>query len=303
VTRRLLVLLLVAGGVAHADNSALVEARRAVQEVRYDDAERLLVDALKAGTSGTDELSEIYQLSAATASVLGQHELAEQYYRRLLAIDPDFTLAADTSPKLRTPFVAAQAYMAAQARLAARITRRGTSIEIAVTDPLGMVAAIGTASGGVIQAKQPYAGRAITVQAAPAAQVVLLDEYGNSLRTILADVVVEPRPEAPTPVVRRWQTWAIPAGVAAGVGIGFLIDGQRSKDQLDDIIAHDSTNFFQTADQARSRWHRDTIVADVAFGTAGGLAITAVVMAILRRSGTRAVVSIGPSEIGFAVKL
>jgi len=32
-----------------------------------------------------------------------------------------------------------------------------------------------------------------------------------------------------TPVLRRWSTWAIPAVVLAGTGVGFLVDAQLAK--------------------------------------------------------------------------
>ncbi|MCP6280625.1 hypothetical protein NL459_28785, partial [Klebsiella pneumoniae] len=80
----------------------------------------LLVEALKQGGNRPEELVEIYRLSGATAAVLGPPELAEQYYRRMLALAPDAVLPPDASPRLREPFVAAQAYMAAQQRFDAR---------------------------------------------------------------------------------------------------------------------------------------------------------------------------------------
>ena len=79
-------------GSASRANPSLDEARKAVDDIRYDDARGLLVQALKQGGSRPEQLVEIYRLSAATAAVLGSADLAEQYYRRMLALDPTAAL-------------------------------------------------------------------------------------------------------------------------------------------------------------------------------------------------------------------
>src|SRR5690606_6418262 len=79
VIRVLVLLVLAMPWIARADNPSLAEARKAIDEVRYDDARELLVQALKRGANRPEELVEIYKLSGATAAVLGPEELAEQY--------------------------------------------------------------------------------------------------------------------------------------------------------------------------------------------------------------------------------
>src|SRR5262249_20382145 len=136
---------------------------------------------------------------AATAMVLGQRELAEQYYRRVLALDPDARLPADASPKLRQPFVAAQAYMAAHRRLEVRVARRGRRLAgTVVADPLGMVAAVTAISDGEALPQVAVTGAPIVLRpAGKAEEIVLLDEHGNTLRTMAA-----PAPAAAEPVER-----------------------------------------------------------------------------------------------------
>jgi len=308
-------------GIARADNTKLAAARRAVEDVRYDDARGLLVEALEAGTNRPDELREIYQLSAATAMVLGQRDLAEQYYRRVLELDPDARLPADASPKLRQPFVAAQAFMAAHRRLGARAARRGHGIEVTVVaDPLGMVAAVTAIVDG-----EPLP--AVAVTGAPVVlrphgrveRVVLLDEHGNTLRVIAAPgdgpasgpvSGADPaeRPAAPDPpFLRRWTTWAIPAAVFTGTGVAFLVGAERAKGRLDDILASSGTHFFDEAEQERKRWKDDALIADIAFAAAGAFTVTAIVMAVTRPpSGTQASQTmvtpmIGADHLGFAL--
>lgn len=308
----LLLLSLGLGGIARADNHKLVAARRAIEDVRYDDARGLLVEALEAGTNQPDELREIYQLSAATAMVLGQRELAEQYYRRVLALDPDARLPADASPKLRQPFVAAQAYMAAHRRLEVRVARRGRRLEVTVVaDPLGMVAAVTAISDGEALPQVAVTGAPIVLRPGGKVEsIVLLDEHGNALRTLPAPAPAgsaEPAPRAAppsTPVLRRWSTWAIPAVVLAGTGVGFLVDAQLAKGRLDDILAMSGTHFFDDAERERKRWQTGTLISTIAFAAAGAFAVTAIIMAATEPSSgspTAVVPLVGGNHVGLAL--
>lgn len=296
-----------APGVARADNPSVAEAREAIDEIRYDDARELLVQALKQGGNQPEELVEIYRLSGATAAVLGPPELAEQYYRRMLALAPDATLPADASPRLRDPFVAAQAYMAVQQRFSARATRTAQGIAVSVVDPLHMVVAVATLERGELRGKQPFANAPV-VLADVGSEVVLLDESGNFLRVVevlargaatasasasadggaraagflgdasgASDTSTSPR----TPILRRWITYAIPAGLFAGASAYFFVDARRAHDRLDDIVANDSMHYFDDAETERRRWRRDTIAAWVGTGLAVGFTATAIVMAAL----------------------
>jgi hypothetical protein len=319
VTRRVLLLLLLSfalGGIARADNPKLAAARQAVEDVRYDDARGLLVEALAAGTNRPAELREIYQLSAATAMVLGQRDLAEQYYRRVLALDPDARLPADASPKLRQPFVAAQAYMAAHRRLDVRAARRGRRIEVTVVaDPLGMVAAVTAIVDGEALPEVAVTGAAIgtPIVLAPAGKVdriVLLDEHGNRLRTIAVDGAgpaagtAESTAPSSTPILRRWLTWAIPAAVATGTGVAFLVGAQQAKGRLDDILAASGTHFFDEAERERQSWRDDSLISNIAFAAAGAFAVTAIVMAATQPSpGPQPTVTatVGTGHIGLTL--
>jgi hypothetical protein len=272
--RRLLVaahiaLVALAAVPARADSPRLAEARRAVAAVDYDAARRLLVEALHDGDNSPAAMTEIYRLSARAAVVLDQPDLAEQYYRRWLAIDPDAALPADTAPKLREPFVAAQAYIAAHGRLRARAQRTAAgaiAVEL-LADPLAMAhaasaleplhAPAGTTPAGLgpgaAGPANPGDRRVLPpvrfdaehrVQLAAAARVAILDEQGNRL------VELDPEPVAPAaaalpapadqpspPWTRSWTTWAIPTGVftlgAAGFGIAAIASYGRAQQQTD----------------------------------------------------------------------
>lgn len=306
--RALLVLVVLASGRAAAEPAQLAAARRAVREVRYDEARGLLVQALRAGGNGPDELREIYRLSAFASIVLGEPALGERYYRRMLALDPRATLSGDTAPKLRAPFVAAQAFMAAQRPLAIRALRRDDRIEVAVSDPLGMAAGVAALVGGAVTARQPLAADHARLPADGGFdEIALVDEFGNVLRTIdvPAAPVVAPgptRPERPVPAGRRswatrWTTWAVPAAVLAAAGVGFAIAADRAHTELDDILANDDEHFFAEADAARARWQRDSWIAWASFGVAGACAITATVLAFRAPPRRPVAAAIGPGGV------
>lgn len=302
------VILLLLVRVVQADNPSLEQARTAVRDVRYDAAQRLLIEALQRGSNGPDELREIYQLSAAASIVLGQQELASQYYRRMLAVAPDADLLPDASPRLREPFVAAQAFMAAQPRFGIHAVRNGTSIEVKVSDPLRMVFAIVASRAGIRLATVRNAAEPVVIEVADVDEIAVIDEYGNRLRSISgAELGHAPALRAsPTPLLRRWTTWAVPAAAFAGVGVAFLIAGQQSKANLDDIVANSSGYYLTDAEAARTSWRRDTQLANVAFGVAGAFAVTAAVMALVRpdpRSNVAAAVTRDAAFVTFSGRL
>jgi hypothetical protein len=232
-----------AAAPAHADSAHLAEARRAIEVVDYEAARHLLVEALDDGDNSPAAMREIYRLSARAAVVLDQRELAEQYYRRWLAIDPDAALPDDTAPKLREPFVAAQAYIAAHGRLraTARRTAHGEIDVELIADPLAMAHAAAVApagSGAVAPAAAPSApvvfGAERRARLAAGARIAILDERGNHLVELDPEPVAIAAPPAPAgrddeaspPWTRRWLTWAIPTGAfalgAAGFGIAAI---------------------------------------------------------------------------------
>jgi hypothetical protein len=280
VVKLLVVALLCAASVARAEPPELAKARAAIAAVDYGAAQRLLIEALHAGTSTTAELAEIYKLSARAAIVLGQPEVGEQYYRRWLSIDPRASLPDDTSPKLREPFVAAQAYLAAHGRLAARLDRTTDRdvIEV-ISDPLSMARTI---IAGEARLAIGLDHRA-TLPAA-AAHVTIVDEYGNHLveldlpprPTAVAAPATPPRAhgrDAPAvtpgrPWTRRWITWAIPTGVFGGIALGFgaaaIAESTNAREIADDSARHYYTEVGDSV-------HRARIFAGVS--TAAGLAM------------------------------
>jgi hypothetical protein len=302
--------ILATTGAVRADQATLREARRVVEEdVRYDRAQELLVTALHQGDNGPDDLAAIYELAGVAAVVLGQREVGEQYFRRLLALRPGARLPAHTAPKILEPFTAAQAHMAAvgSLRVAVRASAASELVVEVAADPLGMVAGAtvgyrgGDGETGSVRGEMP-APIAVTLPGgATATSVEIIDEYGNRLHELPPPPVPArrddgdgrldrdgrldpPPPGEPAPsLFVRWPTWAIAAGVSGAVGLGFAIDGKRSRDRLEQILANPEDHFFGEAEAARTRWKRDTTIANIAFVTSGVLAVGAVTVAFVMR--------------------
>lgn len=292
---------------AHADSEKLNKARDAVAAVRYDEAQALLVQSLEAGSSSPEDLAEIYRLSASTAIVLGQAELAEQYYRRWLALVPTATLPDSVAPKLRQPFVAAQAYMAAHGRLTVTAQRRSEVVDVLVqSDPLGMVARI------AIDGNEPRAlgaDRAVHLDVgagSPNPSVAVLDEFGNHLLEISGDAIarVEARGSTPTaaasmPLYRRPLAWGI-AGSAFAIAAGaFGLAARSAQNDVVDISANPSEHFPDALDEARERRDRDALIANIGLGVAGACAVTAVVLWLAEPSSSA--VAVVPAQGGATV--
>ena len=298
---------------SRADSPRLAEARSAIDNVRYDDARRLLVDAVNAGGNSPTALRQIYELSASTAVVLGQRELAEQYYRRWLALDPAAKLADGAAPKLQEAFVAAQSYMAAHGRLVVKAERRSpTEIEvIAESDPLAM------ANAAALEGTSPttFADHRVrlTTEANVAARVVVLDDRGNQLAEIAVarfDPVARPirdpirrDPETTTSqsFIRRWTTWAVPSAACLIAGSVFGIVALTKQTTLEDSLDHSGEHFFRDVDDDHKSIRRNATLG-IALGSAGALlAIPAAVFLVTGRTWTLGALSVVPRTDGLAI--
>jgi hypothetical protein len=290
---------------ARADKATLREARRVVEEeVRYDRAQELLVTALHQGDNGPDDLAGIYELAGVAAVVLGQRDVGEQYFRRLLALRPQATLPAETSPRILELFTAAQAHVAAvgNLRVAVRAENAREIVVDVTADPLGMVAGaqVSYREGDTTGSARGTLPAPISVEmpdGAVATGVAIVDEYGNRLQELPPPAMSEIRhddrrdirlpPEQPRDtkpgIFLRWSTWAIAAGVTGAAGAGFAYDARRAHDNLDDILANPNDHFFGEAEDARRRWKRSSTIANVAFATTGVLVVGAITVAIIER--------------------
>jgi hypothetical protein len=297
---------------ARADSPKLAQAIHAIDQVQYYDAQRLLVAAIEDGGNSPQALAEIYVLSARTAIALSHPELAEQYYRRWLALVPGATLSEDVAPKLRERFVAAQAYMAAHGRLAVVVRHTAAGIDVIVqTDPLAMAASADLDHAGHPTPLALEHPAHFASEPAPRT-VIVLDDHGNQLLAldVPAEVVQVTQPQPPLPprvveprsLLREPLAWAAPTVAFVGVSVWAGIGAHNANDELSTIVSSSGRYYYQEAKDVRERRDRDAVITDVALGLAGACAVTAIVLLILDHHGDgHAAATLGPAPGGIAV--
>jgi hypothetical protein len=309
---RALVVIVMCAGAAHADK--LDDAKKALDAVRYDDAQKLLLAGLDAGGNSPAALAEIYKLAASTAIVLGQRDVAEQYYRRWIAVDPHAALPQTLAPKLREPFVAAQSYMAAHGQLVVRLSRRSaTDVDVAVeSDPLAMAAAVAIAPGAPVRLGVDHRAHLVAPAGARDVVVLVLDETGNHLRELPAGEASpeqqqppptpeKPHPPAKTPLYREWLAYTLPGAAAFVVGLGFATAASSADGQVQNVIA--THGFYGDALAAQQRRDRDATIADGFFLGAAALGAAAVIVYVTRPQPEATIVTptVAPGALGVTV--
>jgi tetratricopeptide (TPR) repeat protein len=145
-TRSLAVLVALAAlaAPARADKKAALErARGEIGELRYDDAQKTVEKAIRSGTNGPAEMSELYLLYGEVKASLGDDEAAQEAFRKALVIDPSAELRDGLSPKIREPFGKARRAMKGKKPLAIqhRILKPdpATIAVLVQSDPFGMI--------------------------------------------------------------------------------------------------------------------------------------------------------------------
>jgi len=293
VVTRALAIVCALGATAAADK--LDDARAAVDGVRYDDAQRLLVEALAQGDAAPAKLFEIYRLSAITAIVLNQPDAAELFYRRWLALDPDAALGADVAPKLRAPFDAAKAFIAAHGRFevtSARLSDRELEIDV-VSDPIVMARSARIAGQAAIplgpdrRVRLTAAGGDLTA--------IVTDEYGNHLVELHSPPPPPPSDLQP-PISRHHEShtgallgWGIPCVVFLGAGVGFTAAALYENSKLDELVANSKLHFYTEVKDRQNLRTAFTALGASLFGIGAVLAIPTAIYFARSRS---------PDELG-----
>lgn len=248
---------------ALADAPQIADARRAIDEVRYDDAQRLLIAALEAGGNSPSAVRDIYKLLGASAVALGKTDDAEKYYRAWIALDPKAALDAGASPKLRAPFDAAKSYVTANGPLdvvAEYVSGEDVRVRV-ISDPLSLARTAKTGDRAIA-----IVDRSALVPSAPRdVPVLVVDRYGNTLVELRAtgtpppphvpspdDTTPEPRPlPAPgsTPPPRPtlgagFYALAVPAGLLLAAGVGFGAASYIYNDKVQTALENSSSAYF-----------------------------------------------------------
>lgn len=266
-------------GTAWAEAESIAKARVAIGEADFENAQRMLMAAIQAGHLELEDVRTAYQLLARNAAALGQAEIAEQYYKRWLVVDPGATLPADASPKLREPFNAAKDWATAHGALTGKASIRGTTVIVMVSaDPLGMAKSARVAGGEPVALDAELRAKLVL---SDGKDVSILDAHGNTLVVITPTAATgeEPTPTGPTEMraSHRYLAFGIPAVVFIGGAVvtGILANSEWGK--ANDAIDDSPNNFFSDADDHATRARYFTI-GSIAAGAVGvGLGIAAVV--------------------------
>lgn len=305
------VLVALALSAAPAAAGPLDDAKGQVAASDYLNARASLEKALASGANGPAELAEIYRLSGVVAAALGDEVGATEAFKKSLALVPDATLAAGTSPKILRPFAAAQQFFQTSAPL--RIKTETSSAPPAVTiviesDPLAMIAqarVVVVADGGAEQTLTGSGAGRITIALPPGrrldARIAVVDEHGNRLAevgsaevpvVVLGTAVADPTPKRPPerpsrPAAERplYKQWWLVGGVAAAFGIAgtaFALDAYFTHDRLEQMNAESENHSFDEAKALESRARRGVLFANIGWGTAGALGITAAILFVTR---------------------
>jgi hypothetical protein len=188
---------LLAAGPLRAEPPLLGKAQAALDDLRYEDAAELADRAWRAGGNRREELVAIFRLAGQVAVTLGNGELAEGYFIRLLTLEPDAQLPDGISPKIAARFAAAKSKT--PGRLRAALRAEGTRVSADITsDPVKMVSALRARYGkdGVAEAIAPDPLVIdIEVERPTEVDLALLDEHGNLL--VEDRVLITPAKAAP----------------------------------------------------------------------------------------------------------
>ncbi|HET9623098.1 MAG TPA: hypothetical protein VFP84_17115, partial [Kofleriaceae bacterium] len=178
--------------------------------------------------------------------------------------------------KLRAPFAAARAYLAAHGGLVVRTRRVAGALEVSIgNDPLHMAVAVRALDLPAIAT--PLAGDAPARLAPVPARLAILDEHGNHLRE-LAIAPVELA--APRAWRERPLTWIVPAAVLAGVAGGAFALAVRAQHDADAITADSAHHRLADADHALGRARGFAIAGGIAAAGALGLGTVGAVVAV-----------------------
>jgi hypothetical protein len=176
---------------ARAEPSLLTRAQAALDDLRYEDAAALADRAWRSGGNHKDDLIAIFRLAGQVSVTLGNGELAESHFERLLALDPDAQLPDGISPKIAARFAAAKAKTSGRLRAGFRADGLTVAAEVS-SDPAKMVSSLRAKIGKEVKeaiAPDPLA-ITLAVDRPTEVELALLDEFGNIL--VEDKVVVEP---------------------------------------------------------------------------------------------------------------
>jgi hypothetical protein len=240
--------------VAWAEEPSLELALKHYQELDYPGAITVGGQLLAGGRNGPEELRRIYELLGRSLASADRAQEARAFFRRLLALQPDFRLPESVSPKIQVPLSQAQQDLAGKPGLTVALTGPASSpwdkplhlVVRVVSDPLRMVHAArvvyslphqGTESTLKVRAND---GDLVFRKVLPSrgmragvlrVRVETLDRVGNVLWQSSEPLAVQltgPRASAaravdpPRPWYQEWWIWTLAGVVVTGATVGAI---------------------------------------------------------------------------------
>jgi hypothetical protein len=321
-------------GVARAENPHLSQARAKKLSLEYESALELLQRARETGENDRETLAEIYRLRGEIEAGLGRGEAATESFQYLLALQPEFSFPAGTSPKVLEPYHLARAFLNQRGPLGVRfepMPGERPAVRVTVgTDPLSMVA--GAAAhyrlpDGTRGAARALGTSAMRLELPPAEEIAVIawvfDEHGNRLVSVGTDAaplwvrtptsngaeppVIRDGPRKPQPLHARWYTWAGGAVLAGAVGTYFGLEKLAADRDIEDYNDDSENHDFSETGPIEDRGRRAALFANISFAVAGSAAIVAGILLIRgdsrdRRAPKRAAIAplITPDAAGLS---
>lgn len=296
--RAAVVLVLCAlGAPAAAGPDSLARARAAAEDLRFEDAARLLDEAWQAGAS--DPVA-VAALAGEISATTGDRAAATRWFSLLCAIDPDAALPAGTSPKVIAVLEDARRGLAgARFDVRLRLDRARRLVHLSAVDPLGAAAEIRAGGRRGRELDLPWPAGPLSFE--------LHDPHGNLLasgRRAIAPLPAALAASAPRPAwYARWPTWAgVTGGLALTAG-GLALYSAKARGDLDAL--HRESSMHQASEAlALERQMKSTAIAAQVAG-AGAVVAAAVAVVCWRREQSLAVtpLAIDSGGVGAALEV
>src|SRR5438034_203124 len=119
-----------------AANPQLEKAEQLVSSVRYADAARALAAAWVEPGNSRAEVLRILELQGIAAGTLSHPAEAQQFFRRLLSLDPEHKLPSGLPPRVKTPFFEAKGAIGEAGPL--RFEPRAPAVQLDVIESIGV---------------------------------------------------------------------------------------------------------------------------------------------------------------------
>ena len=289
-------LALAATTTARADDDALAEAMRLEAQLQYEPALVIIEKEIARGAADHDRLVTLHMFAGRLAAGLDRTPVAEDHFKRVLALAPATTFSEGTSPKITEPFDAARAHttplvVAGEIEANAVVVSSGS-------DPLGLVAGIAVKLEGGRELRELQKRRVEIPTGAKAIEVSALDAFGNRVWT--REIKEQPTKK---PIVIEhgtpgWVYWAGATFVAlGGAGVcAWRFDVAQKEFDEQKRAGIDFTD-LQAIERRGKRW---ALAANIGFGVAG---VTAVIATIVYIKAPRAVPTVSASSDSVGVAL